>query len=105
MQIGSKVSNHFVGITQPRRVAAVSTAERVAFEMNSSIKTPDEAKSISVTGKENLSGIVGYQIRFDSGTVVNNTKIKFMTDGILLREVMATIVIILLSFESYDKSA
>jgi HrpA-like RNA helicase len=30
---------------------------------------------------------VGYQIRLDATTVGDNTKIKFMTDGILLREV------------------
>ena len=33
------------------------------------------------------SNIVGYQIRFDSSTIKSNTKIKFMTDGILLREI------------------
>lgn len=31
--------------------------------------------------------MVGYQIRFDSSTVGADTKIKFMTDGILLREI------------------
>ncbi len=31
--------------------------------------------------------LVGYQIRFDSSTVGADTKIKFMTDGILLKEV------------------
>ncbi|KAJ3011316.1 ATP-dependent RNA helicase dhx37 [Thoreauomyces humboldtii] len=57
-----------VGITQPRRVAAVSMAQRVADEM--ALK----------------SGEVAYQIRYDKGGTGKNTRIKFMTDGILLRE-------------------
>ncbi|KAL6243711.1 putative ATP-dependent RNA helicase DHR1 [Rhinocladiella similis] len=56
-----------IGVTQPRRVAAVSMANRVATELGPS-------------GKK-----VSYQIRFDS-TVSHDTAIKFMTDGILLRE-------------------
>lgn len=57
-----------VGCTQPRRVAAMSVAKRVADEMGVSL------------GDE-----VGYAIRFEDCT---NTKtvIKYMTDGILLRE-------------------
>jgi HrpA-like RNA helicase len=56
--------------TQPRRVAAVTIAKRVAAERN------------CVLGEE-----VGYSIRFDdcSGS---NTKIKFATDGVLLREAL-----------------
>jgi HrpA-like RNA helicase len=56
--------------TQPRRVAAVTIAERVANERNSPI------------GEE-----VGYSIRFNdrSGPL---TKIKYVTDGVLLREIM-----------------
>ncbi len=56
-----------IGITQPRRVAAVSMAKRVATEL----------------GQHGSK--VSYQIRFDS-TVSSNTAVKFMTDGILLRE-------------------
>ena len=58
-----------VGITQPRRVAAVSVAKRVQQELG-----------------ENSDGVVAYQIRYDSSTVGKSTCIKFMTDGILLRE-------------------
>ena len=61
-----------IGVTQPRRVAAVSMARRVAEELN------------TACGKE---GEVGYQIRYDSHTVGKGCKIKFMTDGILLKEV------------------
>ena len=56
-----------IGITQPRRVAAVSMAARVAHEL-------------SLT-----SSHVSYQIRYDA-TVSPQTSIKFMTDGVLLRE-------------------
>ncbi|EXJ72435.1 uncharacterized protein A1O5_04939 [Cladophialophora psammophila CBS 110553] len=56
-----------IGITQPRRVAAVSMAKRVSTEL----------------GQHGHK--VSYQIRFDS-TVSSNTAVKFMTDGILLRE-------------------
>ena len=59
-----------VGITQPRRVAAVSMAARVGQELS------------LPTSK------VSYQIRYDA-TTAPTTSIKFMTDGVLLRE-MAT---------------
>jgi ATP-dependent RNA helicase DHX37/DHR1 len=59
-----------IGITQPRRVAAVSMASRVAQELN----LP--------------ASVVSYQIRYDA-TTSPTTAIKFMTDGVLLRE-MAT---------------
>ncbi len=67
-----------IGVTQPRRVAAVSTAERVAHEMNTQC------------GK---GGIVAYQVRYDSSGVTSDTRIKFMTDGILLKELSADILL------------
>lgn len=57
-----------IGCTQPRRVAAMSVAKRVAEEM--------EVK---------LGGLVGYAIRFEDCTS-KETAIKYMTDGVLLRE-------------------
>lgn len=57
-----------IGCTQPRRVAAMSVAKRVAEEM--------EVK---------LGGTVGYAIRFEDCTS-KETVIKYMTDGVLLRE-------------------
>ncbi|KAI0641179.1 P-loop containing nucleoside triphosphate hydrolase protein [Trametes meyenii] len=57
-----------IGCTQPRRVAAMSVAKRVSEEM--------ECK---------LGGTVGYAIRFEDCTSPE-TKIKYMTDGVLLRE-------------------
>lgn len=59
-----------IAITQPRRVAAVTVASRVAKEMRTS-----------------LGDVVGYQIRFDDNSS-HNTKIKFMTDGVLVREIL-----------------
>ncbi|KAG1725582.1 pre-mRNA splicing factor [Suillus paluster] len=57
-----------IGCTQPRRVAAMSVAKRVAEEM--------ECK---------LGSTVGYAIRFEDCTSAE-TKIKYMTDGVLQRE-------------------
>lgn len=57
-----------VGCTQPRRVAAMSVAARVAEEMGVRL------------GQE-----VGYSIRFEDATS-DKTVLKYMTDGMLLRE-------------------
>lgn len=62
-------SKGMIGITQPRRVAAVSVADRVTHELG------------PVHGKR-----VAHQVRYDS-TAARDTNIKFMTDGILLREI------------------
>lgn len=56
-----------IGITQPRRVAAVTVAKRVSEEC----------------GTE-LGQMVGYSIRFDDATS-SSTRIKYLTDGLLLR--------------------
>lgn len=57
-----------IGCTQPRRVAAVSVAKRVAEELGT-----------------DLGQKVGYAIRFEDCTS-GETVIKYMTDGVLLRE-------------------
>ncbi|CAL0315240.1 unnamed protein product [Lupinus luteus] len=59
-----------IGITQPRRVAAVTVAKRVAEECGVEL------------GQE-----VGYSVRFDD-TSSSSTRIKYMTDGLLLREAL-----------------
>jgi ATP-dependent helicase HrpA len=56
-----------IGCTQPRRIAAIAVAERVAEELGSQ------------------ADLVGYKIRFKDQTG-RNTRLKFMTDGILLAE-------------------
>ena len=83
-------------------MAATSTAERVAFELSEGCgknknsnkikakctgRSGDEKDNNSHCHSHSGGGLVGYQIRFDSSTVGVNTKIKFMTDGILLREI------------------
>ncbi|CZT51554.1 probable ATP dependent RNA helicase [Rhynchosporium secalis] len=59
-----------IGCTQPRRVAAMSVAKRVAEEVGCEL------------GQE-----VGYTIRFEDCTTPA-TKIKYMTDGMLQREIL-----------------
>ncbi|NXV60656.1 DHX40 helicase, partial [Molothrus ater] len=60
-----------IGVTQPRRVATVSVAQRVAEEMGCA-----------------LGALVGYQVRFDDCTC-EDTAIRYMTDGCLLRQILA----------------
>ncbi|WOL06217.1 pre-mRNA-splicing factor ATP-dependent RNA helicase DEAH7 [Canna indica] len=62
--------NSIIGCTQPRRVAAMSVAKRVSEEMETE-----------------LGDRVGYAIRFEDVTGPN-TIIKYMTDGVLLRETL-----------------
>ncbi|KAJ1725780.1 ATP-dependent RNA helicase [Coemansia erecta] len=60
-----------IAVTQPRRVAATSIAKRVAEEVG----TP-------------LGGRVGYTIRFEDCSS-DATQLRFCTDGLLLREILA----------------
>ncbi|HMD68390.1 MAG TPA: ATP-dependent RNA helicase HrpA, partial [Chitinivibrionales bacterium] len=60
-----------IGVTQPRRIAATSVASFVASQMSCP-----------------LGSLVGYKVRF-TDRESPQTKIKFMTDGILLRELQA----------------
>ncbi|XP_050517230.1 probable ATP-dependent RNA helicase DHX35 isoform X1 [Diabrotica virgifera virgifera] len=60
-----------IGVCEPRRVAAISLANRVADE----------------TGTLVQQDTVGYAVRFDA--CYNKPKIKYMTEGILLREMMS----------------
>ena len=79
-----------IGVTQPRRVAAVSMAERVGDELGG-------------VGEK-----VSYQIRFDS-SVSSKTAIKFMTDGILIREIANDFALLKYSViiidEAHERSA
>lgn len=59
-------------VTQPRRVAVVTVATRVAEERGSFV-----------------GGEVGYCIRFDDCCDPEATRVKFVTDGVLLRETMS----------------
>ena len=64
-----------IAVTEPRRVAAISLARRVAAEMG----TPFRAI--------NPPSAVGYSVRFDNATT-SNTKIKYLTEGMLLQEML-----------------
>jgi ATP-dependent RNA helicase DHR2 len=64
-----------IAVTQPRRVAAISLARRVAEEMG------------SIFGGQSPAAKVGYSVRFDNASGPN-TKIKFLTEGMLLQEML-----------------
>lgn len=57
-----------IGVTQPRRIAAVSVSDYIGRQIG-----------------EEVPGTVGYKMRFEDQTVLG-TRIKIMTDGILLQE-------------------
>ncbi|XP_005329600.2 putative ATP-dependent RNA helicase DHX37 [Ictidomys tridecemlineatus] len=67
-EAGYSSDDSIIGVTEPRRVAAVAMSQRVAKEMNLSQR------------------VVSYQIRYE-GNVTSETRIKFMTDGVLLKEI------------------
>ena len=60
--------NGIIGVTQPRRIAAMSVSEFIARQSGTTIP-----------------GVIGYKMRFEDRTN-HETKIKIMTDGILLQE-------------------
>jgi len=62
----------YVAVTQPRRIAVTSLSSRVAEEMGTI-----------------LGQTVGYSIRFDENVTPGKTRLKYMTEGILLREMLA----------------
>ncbi|ROQ38602.1 ATP-dependent helicase HrpA [Frondihabitans sp. PhB188] len=64
-----ELGREMIGHTQPRRIAARTVAERIADEL----------------GVE-MGGLVGYQVRF-TDHVSDDTRVKLMTDGILLNEI------------------
>ncbi|OJD20646.1 hypothetical protein ACJ73_08021 [Blastomyces percursus] len=69
-QAGWCSDGKIIAVTQPRRVAATTVASRVAEEMRCKV------------GED-----VGYSIRFEDVTS-SSTRIKFLTDGLLLREAL-----------------
>ena len=64
-----------IAITQPRRVAAISLARRVAEEMGTPL------------GSSSPASTVGYSVRFDT-SASPSTKVKFLTEGMLLQEML-----------------
>ncbi|XP_050302420.1 probable ATP-dependent RNA helicase kurz [Anthonomus grandis grandis] len=78
-----------IGVTEPRRVAAISMSKRVAEEMNLSTRE------------------VSYLIRFE-GNVTEDTKIKFMTDGVLMKEMQSDFLLtkysVIILDEAHERS-
>ncbi|KAJ2909934.1 putative ATP-dependent RNA helicase DHR1, partial [Coemansia aciculifera] len=78
-----------IGITQPRRVAAISMAHRVAEELGGYGET------------------VAHQVRFDS-CVSDKTRVKFMTEGVLLRELAGDLLLtkysVVIADEAHERS-
>ncbi|KAJ5653217.1 ATP-dependent RNA helicase prh1 [Penicillium lividum] len=64
-----------IAITQPRRVAAISLARRVAEEMGTPL------------GSSSPASKVGYSVRFDTSTSPS-TRVKYLTEGMLLQEML-----------------
>ncbi|KAL2684946.1 hypothetical protein Neosp_006039 [[Neocosmospora] mangrovei] len=64
-----------IAITQPRRVAATTLAHRVSQEAGTPL------------GKGRPDGLVGYSVRFDH-QVPKGSRIKFLTEGMLLQELL-----------------
>ncbi|CAA7395506.1 unnamed protein product [Spirodela intermedia] len=90
---GSRGTGHRkgkIGITLPRRVAVLATAKRVSHELNIPL------------GKE-----VGYQVRHEK-KIREDCSIKFMTDGILLRELQSDLLLrqysIIIIDEAHERS-
>ncbi|KAI0499537.1 hypothetical protein KFK09_017741 [Dendrobium nobile] len=79
-----------IGITQPRRVAVLATAKRVSYELGLQL------------GKG-----IGFQVRHDK-MIGNGCSIKFMTDGILLREAQSDFLLkrysVIILDEAHERS-
>ncbi|KAJ2006785.1 putative ATP-dependent RNA helicase DHR1 [Coemansia thaxteri] len=78
-----------IGITQPRRVAAISMAHRVSEELG------------------NFGSTVAHQVRFDTN-VSDKTRVKFMTEGVLLRELASDLLLtrysVVITDEAHERS-
>lgn len=89
-EAGYAEGGKIIGITEPRRVAAIAMSQRVGREMNLG------------------SNIVSYLIRFE-GNCTPETKVKFMTDGVLLKEVECDFLLqkysVIILDEAHERSA
>lgn len=89
-EAGYAENGKIIGITEPRRVAAIAMSQRVGREMNLG------------------TNIVSYLIRFE-GNCTSETKIKFMTDGVLLKEVECDFLLrkysVIILDEAHERSA
>uniref|UniRef100_A0A0K0EYV8 RNA helicase n=1 Tax=Strongyloides venezuelensis TaxID=75913 RepID=A0A0K0EYV8_STRVS len=87
-EAGYTSKGHLIGVTEPRRVAAMSMAARVGAELND----PD---------------LSSYQIRFEGNKNIK-TRILFMTDGVLIRELQQDIMLskfsVIIIDEAHERS-
>lgn len=87
-EAGYASEGELIGITEPRRVAAIAMAQRVGVEL----AKPDE---------------VSYQIRYE-GTRSETTNILFMTDGVLMKEMEQDVMLkkysVILIDEAHERS-
>uniref|UniRef100_A0A0K0DVI4 RNA helicase n=1 Tax=Strongyloides stercoralis TaxID=6248 RepID=A0A0K0DVI4_STRER len=87
-EAGYTSKGHLIGITEPRRVAAMSMAARVGAELND-------------------SDLSSYQIRFEGNKNIK-TRILFMTDGVLMRELQQDIMLskfsVIIIDEAHERS-
>ena len=79
-------SDFRIAVTLPRRVAAVSTAKRVCYEMG-------KGNGTVIQGKKGRGNLVSYQTRFESAGFGDETRLTFMTDGILLQEIQSDLLL------------
>ncbi|XP_069880986.1 probable ATP-dependent RNA helicase DHX37 [Dipodomys merriami] len=88
-EAGYSSDHSIIGVTEPRRVAAMAMSQRVAKEMNLSER------------------VVSYQIRYE-GNVTEDTRVKFMTDGVLLKEIQKDFLLkqyrVLIVDEAHERS-
>ncbi|CEF67100.1 Probable ATP-dependent RNA helicase kurz [Strongyloides ratti] len=87
-EAGYTSKGHLIGITEPRRVAAMSMASRVGIELND-------------------TDLSSYQIRFEGNRNIK-TRILFMTDGVLMRELQQDIMLskfsVIIIDEAHERS-
>ncbi|KAH6619703.1 P-loop containing nucleoside triphosphate hydrolase protein [Chaetomium sp. MPI-SDFR-AT-0129] len=85
VKVGQSTKEVYVGgmiaITQPRRVAATTLAHRVSREAGTPLDVKDHANGTRP------NGLVGYSVRFDH-KVPPGTRIKYLTEGMLLQELL-----------------
>ena len=69
-----------IGVTQPRRIAAVSVTDFIAAQLAAGAGSDADAGTAAAT-----AAVAAYKMRFED-TTTRDTRIKVMTDGVLLQE-------------------
>ncbi|GAB68694.1 RNA helicase, partial [Plasmodium cynomolgi strain B] len=86
---GFCTDNYLIGVTEPRKIAVRSISNRLNEELN-------------------IEDVAGYQIRFEKSHFLKNSKIKVMTEGILLREIMNDFILskyaVIILDEAHERS-